>query len=69
MDGMNSNLNSLLDLSLDVTQTGGDESGVVDGEDVEAGEQMIDCAIDNLEMVIVILDDFDQTVMTNIHVL
>ena len=41
----------------------------MDGEDVEAGEQMIDRAIDNLEMVIVIFDDFDQTVMTNIRVL
>ena len=41
----------------------------MDGEDVEASEQMIDRAIDNLEMVIVILDDFDQTVMTNIRVL
>ena len=41
----------------------------MDGEDVEAGEQMIDCAIDNFEVVIVIFDDFDQTVMTNIRVL
>ena len=41
----------------------------MNGEDVEAGEQMFNRAIDNLEMVIVILDDFDQTVMTNVRVL
>ena len=69
LDGMNSNLNSLLDLSLDVAEPGGDEGGVVNGEDVEAGEQMFNRAIDNFQMVIVILDDFDQTVVTNIRIL